>query len=60
MLAILYCRQQRVEQIHAADTEKAIDQATRMLESLTDEERRDWTMVTVEGEEIHRLFGPKV
>lgn len=60
MLAIMYCRQQRVEQIHAPSAEAAVSQASTMLELLTDEERKDWSLVIVKRREVLRLFGPKV
>lgn len=61
MLAILYCRAQRIEQVKVADKEEAIAVASVLLEGLTDTERKDWSLVIVTGrDKAERLFGPKV
>lgn len=60
MLALLYCRQELVEQIHAPDKASAITEASRCLGELTRSEHMDWTLVLVNGEEVQRIYGPKI
>lgn len=61
MIAILYCRRLPVEQMADRDRERLLHHVNLALSGLTDEERRDWTLVLVQnGRKPKRLWGPGI